>query len=268
MRAGVGPELGGQGLVGCGRELAHGAEPEGLEPLRDRVADPPQRLGRPVAHHLQPGVARSAGRHPVACRGRWRSWRAPWCRRSRSSSAAGSPPAPPPAVPARRRPGRRSRAHERLVPAEHLDHGAAVCVRSVPSRPPTPPRRPGSRPAGRPRRGSASPRSAVPCPTGCRTPALRRTPWRQPPARWGHPGRRPRREARPARVGAAPRPPPGTGPCRRAAPSAPYAHPAGSYRQRRLRALVRRSELVDRVTHPVDPQRVGRAGDAGRASRR
>ena len=55
-------------------------------------------------------------------------------------------------------------------------------------------------------------------------------------------------------------------PARGGGPSRRTGRAEGVRRQSWLRT-VRRGGLVDRVAHPVDPQRVGRAGDAGRAAR-
>ena len=188
---------GSSGVVG---QLADGADAEPLEALRDPV---------PIPHSAV------VGRSPITSNQLSRvSWKTPrglpksvailartlvspmpteQCRPVASSTAACRSA----------RDGHRVvglDADERLVPAEHLDHGAVVRAQRPPSPAPRPPRRPGSRPAGTPRRGSASPRSAAPCRSGCRRHAPRRRPSRRRPRSVGSP-RPPTTTGRPASSG-------------------------------------------------------------------
>ena len=181
------------------------------------AADPPQRVGRagPPSPSNQVVVGEPADAR-AACRSRWRSWPAACCRRCRPSSAAGSPPAPRRGSCSANSPGRRvavalARPEERLVPAEHLDHHRHAApledaqrvhhlgrrrvvgrrvdrqehrVRALAGRDPQRHAGADAELAGLVRRG--------------------RRPRR---ARSGRRGRRPRPAGRPARAGAAPRPP-------------------------------------------------------------
>ena len=165
--------------------------------LRGLAADPPQRVGRPVPHHLEP-VLRGPATPRAACRSRSRSWpalgvadpdrgvqavaRAPGRGRARRSPRITEVLGPS-------LPGRQ----ERLVPPEDLDHDRHAAPLQRPERVHHLGRggvvRRG-RPAGTPRR-TRGPRSAAASRTRPRTPGLRTTPSPPRHARSGRPGRRP-----------------------------------------------------------------------------
>ena len=172
------PELGGQHARRRRRaSCATVSMPSAASFFAVLRADPPQRVGGPLPHHLEPVRRRSAGRRRAACRSRWRSWPAACCRRCRPSSAAGSPRAPRRGSPSANSrgsprspwpgPGPRNASSQ---PSTSSTHRHAAPLQRPQRRhhlAPTPRRTPDRRPAGTPRRGScaAATRSGIPEPT-------------------------------------------------------------------------------------------------------
>ena len=190
VRAGVGPEGLDERLLGAGRELGHGVEPDRREPLADPGADAPQGGGRSVPHHVEPVVTvQEVGAVRLAEVGRDLG----------PDEGVADPDRAGQARPRQHGgldlQGRRQRVvgvdpDERLVPAQHLHHRARVARAGSPSPPPTPPRRPGSRPAAARPRGSGVRRASAPARSARRARVPRTTQWTPRPARWGRRARR------------------------------------------------------------------------------
>ena len=206
------PELRGQ-HPGVGRRPAGArcrcrARPAACAILR---ADPPQRVGRPLAHHLEPGLVGRAGRRParLAELGRDLGPQLVVADADRAVQPGRGQHLGADLLGERRagRPARRApspRPEERLVPAEHLDHHRhaaplqrrAACHHLRRGRVV---RRPVDRQEHRVRALARAPPAAA-SRSRRRTPGPRTTPWRPRPRSVGSP-RPPTTTGRPASSG-------------------------------------------------------------------